>query len=274
LANEYRDVLRTPIRAGLQRRPGSHIRAPLSVVYGKSRRDIIFIDDRAAGFLFAEFYRSYFISSGAELLTEKSNIGGYSWNAVQLFPRMRVRLNEPTGTHGLARPVLENSASRHLAVAPSNVEIGWLWDGGIDLRLGDKMNGYLAEENVSSVAEILPWFQEAIAHFYPDSAYSQSLDAEVKEHAACRVFMPPRLGATVRCPHCGAPNSAPGMDEVFAFYCSPVPVQLPGPSPTPLPSFEVGLELSNSPPDSSADHIEQRHVAPIIGVDKAFSERS
>jgi hypothetical protein len=45
-----------------------------------------------------------------------------------------------------------------------NIEIGWFWDGGIDVRLGDKMNGYLAEENVSSVADILPWLREAIAH--------------------------------------------------------------------------------------------------------------
>jgi len=35
-------------------------------------------------------------------------------------------------------------------------EIGWFWDGGIDIRLGDKMNGYLAEDNVRSVAEIIP----------------------------------------------------------------------------------------------------------------------
>jgi hypothetical protein len=28
-----------------------------------------------------------------------------------------------------------------------NVRISWLWDGGIDVRLGDEMNGYLAEEN-------------------------------------------------------------------------------------------------------------------------------
>ena len=30
-----------------------------------------------------------------------------------------------------------------------NIEISWLWDGGIDLRLGDRMNGFLAEENCS-----------------------------------------------------------------------------------------------------------------------------
>ena len=34
-----------------------------------------------------------------------------------------------------------------------NVRIGWLWDGGIEVRLGDDMNGYLAEETVT-VGEI------------------------------------------------------------------------------------------------------------------------
>src|SRR5215475_9206498 len=56
-----------------------------------------------------------------------------------------------------------------------NVEMGWLWDGGIDVRLGDWMNGFLAEENVTSVPDILPWLQEAIAHFYLDSTYARLL---------------------------------------------------------------------------------------------------
>jgi hypothetical protein len=30
-----------------------------------------------------------------------------------------------------------------------NIEIGWLWDGGIEVRLGDKMSGYVAEENLT-----------------------------------------------------------------------------------------------------------------------------
>ena len=101
-----------------------------------------------------------------------------------------------------------------------NIEIGWFWDGGIDLRLGDRMNGYVAGENVRSLAEILPWFQEAIAHFYPRSEYALSLDAEVREHAARRIFTPPGIGAQVICPHCGAPNPAPGLDKVFIFYCA------------------------------------------------------
>ena len=62
-----------------------------------------------------------------------------------------------------------------------NVRIGWLWDGGIEVRLGDDMNGYLAEETVRMVAEIIPWLQAAIAHFYPGSSYALSLGSELRE---------------------------------------------------------------------------------------------
>jgi hypothetical protein len=44
-----------------------------------------------------------------------------------------------------------------------NVQIGWFWDGGVDARLGDRMNGYQVEENLKSVAEILPWLEQAVA---------------------------------------------------------------------------------------------------------------
>jgi hypothetical protein len=47
-----------------------------------------------------------------------------------------------------------------------NIRISWLWGGGIDVWIGDDMNGYLAQDTVASAAEIVPWLQEAIAHFY------------------------------------------------------------------------------------------------------------
>ena len=62
-----------------------------------------------------------------------------------------------------------------------NVEIGWFLDGGIEVRLGDKMSGFLAEETLTSTAEIIPWLQEAIAPFFPTSAYASTLDAEVRQ---------------------------------------------------------------------------------------------
>src|SRR4051812_34752451 len=68
-----------------------------------------------------------------------------------------------------------------------NVRISWFWDGGIDVRLGDEVNGFGAEENVRSVLEIIFWLQEAIARFYPNSEYAASLDSEVRERAANRL---------------------------------------------------------------------------------------
>src|ERR1700709_1724712 len=84
-----------------------------------------------------------------------------------------------------------------------NLRIGWLWDGGIEVRLGDEMNGFLAQETVSSMAEIVPWLQRAISHFYPESAYAASLPAQVRESAATCLFLPPTTGAQVICPYCG-----------------------------------------------------------------------
>ena len=101
-----------------------------------------------------------------------------------------------------------------------NMRIGWFWDGGVEVRLGDDMNGYDAADTLGSVRETLPWLQEAIAHFYPDSTYASSLDADVRERAKSRSFEQPRVGARAICPHCGAPNAKPMMDELFAFVCS------------------------------------------------------
>jgi hypothetical protein len=92
--------------------------------------------------------------------------------------------------------------------------------GGIEVRLGDEMNGFVAEESVASVAEIIRWLQEAIAHFRPESTYAASLNEEIRERAARRLFSPPRAGAQVICPHCGAPHAAPpGMVELIQFVC-------------------------------------------------------
>jgi hypothetical protein len=87
-----------------------------------------------------------------------------------------------------------------------NVEGSWLWEGDIDVRLGDRLNGYMAEKNVSLVADIIPWLQKAIAHFYPDSTYAMGLATEVRECAARQTFALPTAAARVTCPHCGAPN--------------------------------------------------------------------
>ena len=100
-----------------------------------------------------------------------------------------------------------------------NVSISWLWDGGFTVRLGDQIGGYQAEETVDAVADIVPWLQHAIAHFYPQSSYAKSLGAAVISGAKELVFLPPTVDATAICPHCGAPNAMPGADQLLAFVC-------------------------------------------------------
>ena len=48
------------------------------------------------------------------------------------------------------------------------VDIGWLRGGGIDVSIGhDEVTG-----KVQTVAEVLPWLQDAIAKHFPDSKYN------------------------------------------------------------------------------------------------------
>jgi hypothetical protein len=108
-----------------------------------------------------------------------------------------------------------------------DVRIGWFRDGGIEIRLGHDMNRYLTEETVRTVAEIAPWLHQAIAHFYPGSSYARWLSPELRKRVKQRLFQPPRTGAQVTCPHCGAPHAAPpGMDE--CSHSGAITVETPG----------------------------------------------
>ena len=64
------------------------------------------------------------------------------------------------------------------------------------MRLGNEIGGYRAEETVDRVADIVPWLQQAIAHFYRQSSYAKSLGAAAISGAKERVFHPPTVGAT------------------------------------------------------------------------------
>jgi hypothetical protein len=38
-----------------------------------------------------------------------------------------------------------------------NVSISWIWDGDIDVKLGDPLNGYKVEGKVATVTEVADW---------------------------------------------------------------------------------------------------------------------
>jgi hypothetical protein len=151
----------------------------------------------------------------AELALLKENNTAL-WKRVQ---ELEAEVNGLRGDLDAATPDLAVELQR-IYDSEINIQIGWFWDGGVEVRLGDEMNGYVAVETLGSVSETLSWLQEAIAHFYPDSTYASSLDSEIGERAKTRLFEPPRVGARAICPQCGAPNAGPMMDELYAFVCS------------------------------------------------------
>jgi hypothetical protein len=53
-----------------------------------------------------------------------------------------------------------------------NASISWLWDGGIDVKLGDPLNGYKAEDKVGTFAEATTWLRDQACRHYPDSEFA------------------------------------------------------------------------------------------------------
>ena len=63
-----------------------------------------------------------------------------------------------------------------------NAEISWLWFGrtegrlrrrGIDVKLGDPLNGYTATAKVHTMAEAAVWLRDQACQHYPDSEFAR-----------------------------------------------------------------------------------------------------
>src|SRR5215831_5098952 len=97
----------------------------------------------------------------------------------------RRRWAGPRKRAGAASPAAPTRNKRKLSdQAKSTSRSNGSVDCGIEVRLGDKIDGFLAEENLKSTSEILPWLQEAIARFFPESTYASRLDAPVRQREA------------------------------------------------------------------------------------------
>jgi hypothetical protein len=60
-----------------------------------------------------------------------------------------------------------------LYASETNVEIFWLWDGGIDVKLGDQLNGYKAEGKVSMMHTAAVWLRDQACQQHPDSGFAR-----------------------------------------------------------------------------------------------------
>jgi hypothetical protein len=53
-----------------------------------------------------------------------------------------------------------------------NASISWVWDGGINVELGDPLNGFDANDKVSTFAEATAWLRDLACKHYPDSEFA------------------------------------------------------------------------------------------------------
>jgi len=56
-----------------------------------------------------------------------------------------------------------------------NISISWIWDGDIDVKLGDPVNGYRAEGKVGTVTEIADWLRDQAVRHYPEQRFRKAV---------------------------------------------------------------------------------------------------
>jgi hypothetical protein len=81
-------------------------------------------------------------------------------------------------TQALGRGRLRTTRGRCRILQPLydseiNASISWLWDGGIDVALGDELTGYDAEGQVSTFTEATAWLRDQACRHYPDSGFAR-----------------------------------------------------------------------------------------------------
>jgi len=62
---------------------------------------------------------------------------------------------------------------RDLYASEINASLSWFWDGGFDVALGDEMNGYGAQDTVSTLDEAAEWLRSNAVQLYPDSEFAK-----------------------------------------------------------------------------------------------------
>lgn len=55
-----------------------------------------------------------------------------------------------------------------------NISITTFWDGGYEVKLGDPMNGFVAERNVDRWDQVEPWLEAQMIKHFPDSEFAQA----------------------------------------------------------------------------------------------------
>jgi hypothetical protein len=52
-----------------------------------------------------------------------------------------------------------------------NVSLSWFWDAGFTVKIGDEVNGFVAQTTVQNLLEVQDWLIETVKELYPESWY-------------------------------------------------------------------------------------------------------
>jgi len=55
-----------------------------------------------------------------------------------------------------------------------NVSLSWFWDAGFTVKIGDEVNGFVAQTTVETLLEVQDWLIETVKELYPGSWYVTS----------------------------------------------------------------------------------------------------
>lgn len=58
-----------------------------------------------------------------------------------------------------------------------NAAVETFWDLGFKVRIGDRMNGYLAESTLQDWASVEAWLRATALALYPESQFARGLSA-------------------------------------------------------------------------------------------------
>jgi len=54
-----------------------------------------------------------------------------------------------------------------------NLQFGWFWDAGFDIKIGNDMSGYVAEFNSYNLDECEEWIVDKVIELYPNSKFAK-----------------------------------------------------------------------------------------------------
>lgn len=64
-----------------------------------------------------------------------------------------------------------------------NILIDWMWDSGIQVKIGDRMNGYKAVKLFDDFNDIENWIEEQVKYYFPGSTFAKTYKGDTFEIA-------------------------------------------------------------------------------------------